>query len=107
MPRAKFRTSKQDTEFGQELIAAAKEALAHRQGKIALPTRRVEPLPAKRVKEIRRKMAGTTREFENVTGIPARTVEGWEQGRGLDAPARALLRIIDKDPEAVKRALAE
>jgi hypothetical protein len=26
-------------------------------------------------------------------------------GRNLDAPARALLRIIDKEPEAAKRAL--
>jgi putative transcriptional regulator len=89
------------------LLAGLKEALAHSQGKIALPTRRIEPMPAKKVKEIRKKVAKTTREFESVTGIPARTVEGWEQGRGLDAPARALLRLIDKDPAAVKRALEE
>jgi len=107
MARAKFQTSKSHTKFGRELIAAAKEALAHSRGEIALPTRIVEPLPAKRVKEIRKKVARTTREFENVTGIPARTVEGWEQGRKLDAPARALLRVIDKNPKAVKRALAE
>jgi putative transcriptional regulator len=105
MAKAKFKTSKADTEFGRELIAAAKEALAHSKGKIALPTRIVEPLPAKRVKEIRKKVARTTREFERVTGVPARTVEGWEQGRNLDAPARALLRIIDQEPEAAKRAL--
>lgn len=107
MRKAGFGTSKVDTEFGRDLIAAAKEALAHKQGKIALPTRIVEPLPAKRVKEIRKKVARTTREFESVTGIPARTVEGWEQGRKLDAPARALLRIIDKDPDAVKKALVK
>jgi putative transcriptional regulator len=106
MAKVKLRTSKGDTAFGRELLAAAKEALAHSRGKIALPTRVVEPLPAKRVKEIRRKVARTTRQFENVTGVPARTVEGWEQGRNLDAPARALLRIIDKEPEAAKRALA-
>ena len=38
MAKAKFRTSKVDTQFGRELIAAAKEALAHSKGKIALPT---------------------------------------------------------------------
>jgi len=107
MAKARFRTSKTDTEFGRQLIAAAKEALAHSRGEIALPTRVVEPLPAKRVKEIRKKVARTTREFERVTGVPARTVEGWEQGRNLDAPARALLRVIDKEPQAVKRALAK
>lgn len=107
MAKAKFRTTKEDTEFGRELLAGLKEALAHSRGEIALPTRRVEPIPAKKVKEIRKKVARTTREFESVTGIPARTVEGWEQGRKLDAPARALLRIIDKDPKAAKRALAD
>ena len=95
------------TKFGLELEAALKEALAHSRGEIALPTRVIEPLPAKRVKQIRKKVARTTREFESVTGIPARTVQGWEQGRNLDAPARALLRIIDKEPKAVKRALAK
>jgi putative transcriptional regulator len=107
MARAKFGTSKADTQFGRDLEAALKEALAHSRGEIALPTRKIEPIPAKKVKEIRKKVAKTTREFEAVTGIPARTVEGWEQGRGLDAPARALLRVIDKDPKAVKKALAE
>ncbi len=95
------------TKFGLELEEALKEALAHSRGEIALPTRIVEPIPAKRVKEIRKKVARTTREFEKITGVPARTVEGWEQGRSLDAPARALLRIIDKQPMAVKRALAK
>lgn len=107
MAKTKFQTAQADTEFGRELLGAVKEALAHSRGEIALPTRRVEPIPAKKVKEIRKKVARTAREFERVTGIPARTVEGWEQGRGLDAPARALLRVIDKDPEAVKQALAE
>lgn len=106
MAKTSFRTSKADAAFGRELIAAAKEAFAHSQGKIALPTRIVEPLPAARVKQIRKKVARTTRDFETVTGVPARTVEGWEQSRKLDAPARALLRIIDKEPEAAKRALS-
>jgi hypothetical protein len=32
MAKAKFGVSKKDTDFGRDLIAAAREALAHRQG---------------------------------------------------------------------------
>lgn len=38
MAKVKLGTSKVDTQFGRELIAATKEALAHSKGKIALPT---------------------------------------------------------------------
>ena len=57
MARAKFGVSKKDTDFGGDLIAAAREALAHKLGKIALPTRMIEDMPAARVKEIRKKVA--------------------------------------------------
>ena len=48
------------------------------------------------------------------TGAPAptacwvRAVQEWEQGRRVpDRAARVLLTVIDRDPEAVVRALAE
>jgi hypothetical protein len=34
-------------------------------------------------------------------------VEGWEQGKAVDVAARVLLTVIEKDPEAGERALAE
>jgi len=37
--------------------------------------------------------------------VPARTVEGWEQGKKVDVAARVLLTVIEKEPEAVERAL--
>ena len=46
--KVKFRTSRSDTEFGRELIAAAKEALAHTKGEIVLPTRFCELSTRKR-----------------------------------------------------------
>ncbi len=82
-----------------------KEAIAHSKGEIDLPTRIIEPMSAKRVKTIRKLVAKSPREFESAFGIPARTLEGWEQGRKLDVASRILLRIIEKDPEAVKKAL--
>jgi len=40
-------------------------------------------------------------------GLPLGTLRDWEQGRKQpDAPARALLRIIEREPEAARRALA-
>jgi hypothetical protein len=55
MAKAKFGMSAKDTDFGRDLIAAAREALAHRQRKIALPTRVIDPMTRARVKAIRKK----------------------------------------------------
>jgi hypothetical protein len=38
--------------------------------------------------------------------VPARTIEGWEQNKKIDVARRVLLTVIEKDPEAVERALA-
>ena len=48
MAKAKLGVSKKDTAFGRDLIAAAREALAHKQGKIALPTRIIDPMTRER-----------------------------------------------------------
>lgn len=38
--------------------------------------------------------------------VSVRTLQNWEQGRrGPTGPAQTLLRIMQKEPEAVKRAL--
>lgn len=93
------------TELGLDIEAGLREAIAHRRGQIALETRRFNPMPATRVKEIRKAVAKNTREFESRFGIPARTVEGWEQGRKLGASDRVLLAVIATNPAAVEEAL--
>jgi putative transcriptional regulator len=97
---------KKDTEFGKELLASVKEALAHKRGEIALPTREVPAMTAATVKQIRKSVAKSPKEFERRFGVPARTVEGWEQGRAVDVAARVLLRVIEKNPKAVEKAIA-
>lgn len=57
MAKARFGISKKGTDFGRDLIAATREAVAHKHGKIALRTRVIEDMPAARVKEIRKKTA--------------------------------------------------
>lgn len=95
------------TELGLEIEAGLREAIAHRRGDVALPTRNIDPMPPERVKAIRKSVARSPRAFESQFGVPARTIEGWEQGRRQPDPAaRALLEIIEKEPEAARRALA-
>jgi len=95
------------TEIGLEIETGLREAIAHRRGEIALPTRLVDPMSAARVKAIRKAVARSPKEFEQKFGIPARTMEGWEQGRRQPDPAaRTLLKVIERDPGAVERALA-
>lgn len=106
MAKAKLGVSKRNTKFGRDLIAAAREALAHKQGKIVLASRVIEDMPAERVKEIRKKVAKSPKEFERRFGVPARTLEGWEQNKKIDVAGRVLLKVIEKDPKAVERALA-
>ena len=93
------------TKFGLALEESLKEALAWKRGEIELPTRTIEPMTPKRVKAIRKSVSKSPREFERRFGVPARTVEGWEQGKKVDVAARVLLTVIEKEPEAVERAL--
>ena len=93
-------------DLGAELLEAMDEVLAFERGEIALPTRRVEAMPAARVKTIRKAVSTSTRDFERRFHISARTVEGWERGKNLDNTAAVFLQVIEQDPKAVEAALA-
>ncbi len=94
------------TRLGLEIEAGLREAIAFQRGEIALETRIVEAMPATRVRQIRKAVARSPKEFERRFGVPARTLEGWEQGRKVDVAARVLLTVIEKNPRAVELALA-
>lgn len=94
------------TKVGLALEEGLREALAWKRGDIELETRTIKPMPPTRVKAIRKGVAKSPREFERRFGVPARTLEGWEQGKKVDVAARVLLTVIEKEPEAVERALA-
>jgi putative transcriptional regulator len=71
--------------------------------------RQADPDDAEAVKDaaawarrIRRKAGLSQTEFARRIGTSVATVRGWEQGQLLpQGPARALLRVIDRVPEAV------
>jgi len=58
------------------------------------------------VKSIRKKVGMTQQEFAAAFGISVSTLRHWERGdRRLRGPALVLLNVVDRDPEAVLRAL--
>lgn len=87
-----------------ELLASVQEMDAMRQGK-ATKLRTFE-YPEPQVKKIREKVGLSQSRFAMLIGVSKRTLENWEQGRRLPTgPAKALLRILDADPEHAVRAL--
>jgi putative transcriptional regulator len=110
-PRARSRSAKiagKGSRAGDDLVAAFEEMAAHLRGEIELEAHELPggTMTPASIKAIRAKVASSTKEFERVFGIPARTMESYEQGRrNPDGAMRALLRIIDREPAAARRAL--
>ena len=96
------------TDLGREVEAALGEVLAHVRGETSLPCRIVDDPAAERIVALRKRMKLSRQKFADRFGLDARAVQDWEQGRRVpDRAARVLLTVIDHDPEAVVRALAE
>ena len=54
----------------------------------------------------RRRLGLSQSEFAAWFGISPGTLRNWEQGRRVpEGPARVLLRVIEREPDAVRRAL--
>jgi putative transcriptional regulator len=61
-----------------------------------------------RVKALRQRLEMTQAEFAEAFHLPITTLRDWEQRRSTpDAPARALLLAIERDPEVMRRLLAD
>ena len=89
---------------GRRMIMSAKKTLAWVNGK---PHRSVIHVPHEiDVARIRKKVGMSQSEFAEQYGFSFRTVQQWEQGRAIPSGAtRAYLLVIDREPEAVRRAL--
>jgi len=67
---------------------------------------RVTEFPEVEVSAIREKMGLSQSRFAMLIGVSKRTLENWEQGRRHPTgPAKALLRILEADPEHAVRTL--
>ncbi|MBI4185376.1 MAG: type II toxin-antitoxin system MqsA family antitoxin [Proteobacteria bacterium] len=92
---------------GRRLITAAKEALAHARDEVALSSYAVEVPKAVDVAAVRRRLGLSQRAFARAFGLDVTAIHAWEQDRRRpDCAARVLIRVIAREPEAVKRALA-
>lgn len=73
------------------------DALARGEARLVWP---VDP------RTVRRRLGMSQAAFAAMFGVSVWTLRNWEQGRRRpDGPARALLRVIDREPEAARRAL--
>src|ERR1700688_3125781 len=103
------KTRAKGSRVGDDLVAGFEEMGKHLRSEIELEAHDLPraAIPPAEIKAVRLKVASSTKEFERLFGIPARTMESYEQGRrNLDGAMRALLRIIDREPKAARRALA-
>jgi putative transcriptional regulator len=61
-----------------------------------------------RVKALRQRLGMTQAQFAEAFHLPVTTLRDWEQRRTApDAPARALLLAIERDPEVMRRLLSD
>jgi putative transcriptional regulator len=91
---------------GQEIITSLKEAIAWASGDDVPVRVTALHVPTTDVRAVRRKLGLSQSEFAVKFGFQAATLKNWEQGRTRpDGPARVLLAVIARHPEAVEDAL--
>jgi putative transcriptional regulator len=87
-------------ELFAELVASVREGGAILRGD--QPASRMFTIQAPEIKEIRASFGLTQEQFAALLGISVRTLRNWEQGRRVpEGPARVLLQVAAKHPEAV------
>lgn len=92
---------------GKRILGSVREALAFVEGKADKRRFKVHIPERLDVAAIRGKLGMSQAAFAAYFGVSLRTVQDWEQGhRKPSGPARAFLKVIDREPKAVRRALA-
>ena len=87
-----------------QLVTSIKEMKQIRAGK--LKPAKVTRFDSISIKAIRQKLHQSQSEFAFMIGVSPSTLRNWEQGlRKPEGPARALLTVAQKDPQAVYKAL--
>lgn len=91
---------------GRRILASLQEAVNWVEGKDVAVRATTVAVPAVDVKATRLRLGLSQAAFAAKFGFQAATLRNWEQGRTLpDGPARVLLAVIAKHPEAVEDAL--
>lgn len=93
------------SDFGS-IMEGLHDAAAVAEGRADPSTYRIHPPAAVNVAEIRKRLGLTQAEFAARYGFSLGRIRDWEQHRTTPAASdRVLLTVIDREPEAVERAL--
>lgn len=93
------------SEIFNSIKQGLEEAVAYSEGEC--PKAVVHEFSPIDVRNVRAKMGMTQNEFASAFGISVSTLRHWERGdRAPHGPALVLLNVVDKEPQAVLKALA-
>ncbi len=96
------------SKLGDELLKSMAQALAHAQGKRVRARVHKVPVKPADVQKARKKLGLSQDEFAEAFGVSASTLRKWEQGqRAPTGAAKTLLKIVEREPRAVIRALSQ
>ena len=105
VPRGDTDWARLDAMTEDEVVAAA---LSDPDAQPLTPEQLARMRRVSRVKVLRQRLGMTQAEFAEAFHLPITTLRDWEQHRSTpDAPARALLLAIERDPEVMRRLLAD
>lgn len=90
----------------EKIMAGLEDALAYADGDSSRGTAHAVKVADVDIMHLWEKLGLSQNRFAALFGLSPRTVRNWEQGiRHPEGPARILLQVIDREPEAVMRAL--
>ena len=95
------------SKLGSKIIDGLHDALRHTQGR-SEDNKEYRVLVPEQVdvRDVRHRLRMTQKEFAQSFGFSVYSIRNWEQGkRQPEGPARVLLTVIDREPDAVRRAL--
>ncbi|MCC6393927.1 MAG: helix-turn-helix domain-containing protein [Bryobacterales bacterium] len=102
------RAPKKRSTVGASINKGLEEAIAWTRGENAKVRVTLVHVPDVDVREVRARMGLSQAQFATKFGFPPATLRNWEQGRARpDAPARVLLAVIAKHPQAVEDVLGK
>jgi putative transcriptional regulator len=105
LPRGDTDWARLNAITDEEVVAAA---LSDPDAQPLGPEQQAKMRRVSRVKVLRQRLGMTQAEFAEAFHLPITTLRDWEQRRSTpDAPARALLLAIERDPEVMRRLLAD
>ena len=105
LPQGRTDWARLDAMTDEEILAAAR---SDPDAQPATPEQLAKMRRVSRVKVLRQRLGMTQAEFAQAFHLPITTLRDWEQQRSVpDAPARALLLAIERDPEVMQRLLPD